>query len=203
MDAHTHRLQSSQDFVYILDHHELNSPPQNVKFCAGIHPWQISQYPHLCEAVLSATLHPKCVGIGETGLDRLYPELALQEASLLWHWDLAEERKKALILHLVKSSSDILALLKKRRPQTNWIWHDFQGPLEVIDKVLKLHPQCFFSFGPRAFSRPDSKHLWNQVPAHLRLIETDDAADSIEAVLKLSEASEAELSKNFHTAFSL
>jgi TatD DNase family protein len=130
----------------------------------------------------------------------LYEE---QERWLSWHWDLAERLQKPLILHLVRSSSDILALLKRRAPQTPWLWHDFQGPLEAVEKVLSLHPRCYFSFGPRSIKKRQYSDLWAAVPAHLRLIETDDSGLSIEQVLDLTSASEDQVRQNFHTLFSL
>ncbi len=203
MDAHTHRAEGHHPRAYVLAATELMAPPDHEKFCAGIHPWHISGYPAQKPDLFKLFSHRNCIGIGETGLDRLYPHLALQVESLMWHWDKAEDFEKPLILHLVKSSSDILALLKKRKARTHWIFHDFQGPADVVKRILKLHPQSFFSFGPRGLARSDSRHLWEQVPAHLRLIETDDSGLEIEAVLKMSQASPEEMSKNFHTAFSL
>jgi TatD DNase family protein len=203
MDAHTHRREGSKPRAYILAPGELTAPPDGESFCAGIHPWHISGYPDQKSILFKLFSHPQCIGIGETGLDRLYPHLALQVESLMWHWEKAEDFEKPLILHLVKSSSDILALLKKRKARVNWILHDFQGPPDVVKRILKLHPRCYFSFGPRGLTRSDSKHLWDQVPGDLRLIETDDSGLTIEAVLKMSEASPEEMSKNFHSAFSL
>ena len=203
MDAHTHSLKGSEPRAYVLSAQEFTQLPEAEMFCAGIHPWHISGYPAQKPDLFKLFSHPRCIGIGETGLDRLHPHLALQVESLMWHWDKAEDFDKPLILHLVKSSSDILALLKKRKARTNWILHDFQGPADVVKRLLKLHPNCYFSFGPRGLSRPDSRHLWEQVPPELRLIETDDSGLSIEAVLKMSEASASEMSKNFHSAFSL
>lgn len=202
MDAHTHKLSSQGKSIYVLSEEDLLASLTPTHFCAGIHPWQIERHLSLRPQVEKLSTHPLCVGIGETGLDRLYPHLEWQRESLYWHWDLAEERALPLILHLVKSSSDILALLKARKPQTPWIWHDFQGPQEVVEKVLKFHPGCYFSFGPRSLSRPYSSDLWSKVPAHLRLIETDDSGVSIEEVLFLSKSTQQEMSKNFHTAFS-
>lgn len=203
MDAHTHKLSSLGESVYVLSGKDLASVSPSQMFCAGIHPWGVDHYEGLKNLVVQKSLEPHCVGIGETGLDRLYPHFDLQLESLRWHWDLAEERSLPLILHLVKSSSDILALLKRRKPTTPWVWHDFQGPLDVVEKVLKFQPECFFSFGPRGLKRPHSSDLWNKVPASLRLIETDDSGMSVAEVLILSQSTHEEMSKNFHTAFSL
>jgi TatD DNase family protein len=203
MDAHTHCLRENQRLIYSLALHELASPPQGVYFCAGIHPWQAEGWEQSQSLVEHLSVHPLCLGIGETGLDRLHPHWEAQLKSLHWHWDLSEKVRKPLILHVVKASSDILTLLKGRRSSVPHMWHDFHGPLDVVEKILRLHSESYFSFSPRFIHTPKFQQLWQTVPLHLRLIESDEDVKSYPELLQLVESEHEQLSKNFHTLFSI
>ncbi len=199
MDAHTHRPHSSPH-IYVLSPHDLKGTHAPSPFyCAGIHPWHVEQggFEHV-----ERWAHQKnCVAIGETGLDRLHPHWDEQLKFFKQHWNLAEELKKPLVVHVVRSSSDVMQLLKQRRPLTPWLWHDFTGPIEALPRLLKLHPELYFSIGMRLLLRPNFADLWAQIPRERRLLETDDASASIQEVYKRAGVTEAELKPNFARLF--
>lgn len=200
MDAHTHST-ANPESIYVLAPAELagSRVPSPQRFCAGIHPWHV-ELGRFTDVERWAQ-HPSCVGIGETGLDRLHPRWEDQLRIFQMHWELSEQLRKPLVLHIVRSSSDLLAFLKRRRPSVPWLWHDFTGPLEALPKLLKLHPQLYFSVGPRALRRKNFTELWQALPAAQRLLETDDSGESIEAVLAASGASAAEVQANLARLF--
>jgi len=205
VDAHTHRA-ASRSAVRVLSLAELRlERPLTTPFAVGLHPWDLSQ------ATLQDRTHiqklassPSCVAIGETGLDRVRATpWALQLDWLQWHWRLAEELNKPLVLHAVRASSDLLQLLKQRPPQTPWQWHDFSGPQAIIKSVLKLHPQMYFSFSPRGVRRRDFLQLWESVPADRRLLETDDSEWTIQELYQTVQPPEDGLKQNFERLFAL
>lgn len=200
MDAHTHSL-SNPESIYVLSSAELKAHRRNSqqKFCAGVHPWHVSQ--GSLSDVIRWAQDENCVGIGETGLDRLHPEWDHQLRIFLTHWDLSEKIQKPLVLHIVRSSSDLLGLMKHRRPRGPWLWHDFTGPLEALPKILKLHPEMYFSCGPRALRRKNFPELWQALPSSQRLLETDDSGVPFEEVLAASGADPRELERNFERLF--
>ncbi len=199
MDAHTHRP-AATPHVYVLSPGELKSVTSSAAyFCAGIHPWHVAQ--SHWQDVLRWSAQPHCVAIGETGLDRLYPHWSEQLKFFEQHWDLAQELQKPLVVHVVRSVSDVMALLKRRKATTPWLWHDFTGPLEAIPRLLKLHPQLYFSCGIRSIRRPNFDTLWNQLPASQRLLETDDAGLSIAEVYQLARVRPADLRANYVALF--
>ena len=58
---------------------------EDIFFSAGIHPHEASSEPDACnlEAIIQAASHPKCVAIGEAGLDYFYdhsPQEAQQDS---------------------------------------------------------------------------------------------------------------------------
>lgn len=199
MDAHTHRPHSSPH-IYVLSPHDLKGTQAPSPFyCAGIHPWHVEQGGF--EHVERWAQQENCVAIGETGLDRLHPHWDEQLKFFKQHWNLAEELKKPLVVHVVRSSSDVMQLLKQRRPSTPWLWHDFTGPIEALPRLLKLHPELYFSIGMRLLLRPNFTEVWAQIPRERRLLESDDASPSIQEVYKRAGVTEAELKPNFARLF--
>ena len=199
MDAHTHKF-SNKAHAYVLSPSELKlKNTLSERVCAGIHPWYVEGGDW--ESVMWWSKQGQCKAIGECGLDRLHPHWELQLRIFQKHWDLSEEIKKPLVLHIVRASSDLLALMKRRKPQLPWLWHDFTGPIEAIPKILKLHPQMHFSCGPRSIRRPNFQTLWAQLPAQQRMIETDDSGEDIQRVLEHSGAVETEMRANFERFF--
>lgn len=173
--------------------------------CAGVHPWDVGSASVLDrEKLRTWALDPRCVGIGETGLDRL--KLTTwddQQDWFRWQWELAEDRGKALVLHAVHANADILGILKSWQPTTPWLWHAFAGPASSVEEILRHHPQMFFSFGPREIRRSTFKELWDAVPDDRRLLETDDSDAVIGELYKTVGASKELLSRNFNALFGL
>jgi TatD DNase family protein len=199
MDAHTHKFaHTPQAYVLSAEELKLRISPGN-SICAGIHPWHVAK--GNWEDVLWWSKQKACIAIGESGLDRLHPHWDLQLRIFQKHWDLSEEIKKPLVIHIVRASSDLLGLMKRKKPQERWLWHDFTGPLEAIPKILKLHPGMHFSCGPRSINRPQFKMLWAQLPAQQRMLETDDSGLDIQQVLQTSGVSEKEVTENFQRLF--
>jgi TatD DNase family protein len=182
LDIHTHVSSSVEDVitVKVLSQDELNKEFHSADFfCAGIHPWwleeiseaQIAEFKnHIVHLVTTA----RPWAVGETGIDRLYPELLDQQKELFqWHWDLAEEHQLPLVIHNVRSGSDFLELLKTRKAQTPWIFHDFRGNEQLMRDLLRLHPQSYFSFGISLDNSPQIRELLPVVPIEHLFLETD------------------------------
>jgi TatD DNase family protein len=199
MDAHTHKKVSTPH-VYILSIDELNQARTTSQtYCAGVHPWHVDAV--TLEQVEAMAQNKECVAIGETGLDRLHPQLEKQMRLFEWHWDLAEKLNKPLILHMVRASSDVLELLKKRKPKTPWLWHDFTGPIEALPQLLKKQPQLYFSCGSRAIKSAQFNILWERIPRHLRMLESDDSGVSIEEIFKMAQVQPDDLRGNYKKIF--
>ena len=78
----------------------------NVWAAVGIHPNNASdaKSPEIRQAIEELALHPKVVGIGESGFDAYWDDetLETQAESFLWQVDLARKLNKPLILHVVR-----------------------------------------------------------------------------------------------------
>lgn len=147
---------------------------------AGIHPWWTEDY--TSEEISALKSHVenlleagKLWGIGETGIDRAYPETLEAQIELFhWHLKLAEENHLPLIIHSVRAGADFLQIMKAKRPTTPWIFHDFRGNETLMKDLLRLHPDSYFSFGMSIDNSPQIRELLPLVPVENLFLETDE-----------------------------
>ena len=119
--------------------------------------------------------HPKCVAIGETGLDfyRDGAPRADQERAFRAQISLARSVGKPLVIHTRAADDDTLSLLESEAAGVRVILHCFS----MADRVEEClaHPDWWFSFAgnvtyPRA---EDLRTAMLRVPAGRLLVETD------------------------------
>ena len=128
--------------------------------------------------------HPRCVAIGETGLD-FYREgapRADQERAFSAQISLARSVGKPLVIHTRAASEDTLHVLSERAEGLRVIMHCFSMP-ERIEECLS-HPDWWISFAgnvtyPKAV---DLRAAAVRVPADRLLVETDAPFLSPQAV---------------------
>jgi len=130
-------------------------------YAAGIHPHWIERQPWFDAAagnVLSgatqdqiATLirneltssgsmgAARCVAVGECGVDKMITTpLQWQEQLLVIHIELANQLQKPLIVHCVRAHNELIALLKKHKPEFGGVIHAFSGSYEVAQQYVDL-----------------------------------------------------------------
>lgn len=147
---------------------------------AGIHPWWLEDY--TAEEIANLQKHVEVLlksgkvwGIGETGIDRGFPEFLEQQKTLFqWHMNLSETYHLPLIIHSVRAGADFLQILKDKRPKSPWIFHDFRGNETLMKDLLRLHPECYFSFGISIDNSPQIRELLPVVPPDKIFLETDE-----------------------------
>ncbi len=119
--------------------------------------------------------HPKCVAIGETGLD-FYREgapRADQERAFRAQIGLARSTGKPLVIHTRAADDDTLAILDSEAAGLRVILHCFSMP-DRIDECL-THPDWWISFAGN-MTYPKAEALRTaalRVPAERLLVETD------------------------------
>jgi TatD DNase family protein len=142
----------------------------------GRHPNETTGFDDADLAELKAlAAHPRCVAIGETGLDyyREHAPRADQQRAFAAHIELARETGKPLTIHTRAAEEDTLAMLEDRAGGVRVILHCFTmtGRLE---RCL-AHPDWWISFAgnltyPKAAPLRDAAL---RVPASRLLVETD------------------------------
>lgn len=158
---------------------ELSEQYKGVYFAVGVHPYDAVLYDRSkLEAFIE---HPKCVAIGECGLDyfrlpetqeEIECEKELQKKifidQILW----AKEVKKPLIVHIRESSADCLALLDKYAGEEGGVLHCYNAD----ESLLKLAKKNFYYGIGGVLTFKNAKKLINvypKIPKDKLLIETD------------------------------
>ncbi len=148
----------------------------NVYCSVGIHPnHEIETEPtvmQLCE--LAA--HPKCVAIGETGMDffRHHVNREIQEARFRTHIRAAKRMSKPVIVHMREADADTMRILQGEGVDTcGGIMHCFSSTWEIARQALDLGMSISFS-GNVTFKRNETlREVASRVPEEALLIETD------------------------------
>lgn len=166
---------------------------QNDYFTIGIHPWNLDSKisNELLESIFTElkdqVKNDKCLLIGETGLDAVTcKDKILFEKQRYWliqHLNLAQEINKSVVLHSVRSTSEILNAVGKTKFKNNLFFHNFNGNEQEINQLLKTN--AYFSLGQNLFSKNSkiSKHI-KKIPLEKIFLESDDGRFSIIEVYK-------------------
>ena len=141
----------------------------------GHHPNEATGFDdgHLAE-LRALAAHPRCVAIGETGLDdfRDYAPRADQERAFAAQIELARTTAKPLVIHTRAAEDDTLSMLREQAAGLDVIMHCFSMPDRLDDCVDE---GWWISFAgnvtyPRA---QDLAAAAQRVPAERLLVETD------------------------------
>ena len=142
----------------------------------GRHPNSATGFDDADLAELSALVaHPKCVAVGETGLD-FYRDGAPrpdQERAFRAQIELARSVGKPLVIHTREAEDDTLAMLSEHAEGVRVILHCFSMP-ERIEECLS-HEGWWISFAGNV-TYPKAEALRTaavRVPADRLLVETD------------------------------
>jgi len=158
---------------------ELAEKYASVYFAVGVHPYDAENYDR--KFLEKFVNHPKCVAIGECGLDyfrlpeteeEIEKEKALQKEvfidQILW----AKELKKPLIVHVRESSADCLDLLDTYAGEEGGVLHCYNAD----ESLLKLAKKNFYYGIGGVLTFKNARKLINvysKIPVEKLLIETD------------------------------
>jgi TatD DNase family protein len=154
---------------------ELADSLSGVFATAGLHPHDASTLDHRMGAELEEMLHdPRCVGVGETGLDHLRMRSSREDQERVFrlHIDLARETGKPLVVHVRDAWPDVLRVLEEGSAERVVI-HCFSGDAEVARECVARG--YYLSFAGNV-TYPKNTHLREAVrlaPLDRLLVETD------------------------------
>lgn len=164
------------DFDHIDALKALSEKRDNVWFSVGIHPNHEVDAEPTVEEFLSLADHPRCVAIGETGMDffrdGVSPEL--QEARFRTHIQAARRLKKPLIVHNREADEATIRILREEHvSECGGIMHCFSSDWKTAEAALELGMSISFS-GNVTFKRNDElRAVAAKVPDELLMVETD------------------------------
>ena len=142
----------------------------------GVHPNEATGFSDREYAdLLRLARHPRCVAIGETGLD-YYREHAPHEdqaRAFLAQIEVAREVGKPVTIHTREADDDTLAILEEHAQGVKVILHCFSMAERIYDCLA--HPDWYLSFaGNVTYPRnQDLRGSILKVPAGRLLVETD------------------------------
>lgn len=179
-DIHTHVLPQEPGTALVCIGCGPMPKAQGHLFSAGLHPWDVTGHDQEAYDNLEKLLSlPNVLAVGECGFDTLRgPSHELQEQAFVRQYELSEQFKKPMILHVVRDFDTVIRLHKQLHPTMPWLIHGFRG---APQQMHQLHSQnLLLSLGPNC--NPQSLH---QLPLDKLFLETDGNAD-INEVIKIA-----------------
>jgi TatD DNase family protein len=157
---------------------ELSQKYNEIYFAVGVHPYDAKNYSR--EFLKEFIAHPKCVAVGECGLDyyrlpkdknEIIEEKKLQKKIFIDQIELANEYSLPLIVHIRESSADSLEILKKYAGERGGVLHCYNAN----ESLLELSSNFYYGIGG-VLTFKNAKKLINvypKIPINRLLIETD------------------------------
>ncbi|MBN1143985.1 MAG: TatD family hydrolase [Bacteroidales bacterium] len=187
IDIHTHSYYQDPEVTLLLNTfpEETDKTDLPVLLSMGLHPWHINEnhWEDLVETIRqSASTNPRVAAIGETGLDKTIAcPASVQEKVFLSQLRVAETFRKPVVIHCVRSYSEMLALRKKSDQQIPWIFHWFNADEQIARELIRKN--CYLSFGHMLFSNKSKAfRVFKTIPPETVFFETDDAGYTIRQV---------------------
>lgn len=157
---------------------EIAEANAEVFFTVGTHPHGAHEELHVTtDEIVALAQHPKCVGIGEAGLDYFYkkspPEAQAQ--GLTTHIAAARKSGLPLVIHSRDADDDMAAILEREMAAGRFtaVLHCFTGGADLAQRALALGLYISFS-GVITFKKSDAlRAIAAEVPLDRLLVETD------------------------------
>lgn len=177
LDIHSHDLSRAGSAVVNLTPDD--EIPSGAYCSVGVHPWNADKATEATFARMAAMAQSESVvAIGECGLDALKgPSLDVQQIAFERQVAVSEQAGKPLIIHAVKTVSQIIALRRRLNPHQPWIIHGFRGKPQQAAELLRHG--FYISLGERFNAQTAA-----MIPADRLFFETDESALIIELIVE-------------------
>lgn len=158
---------------------DISEANENVYFAVGVHPYDARSYDRsFLEQFIT---HPKCVAVGECGLDyfrlpeneeEIKEEKRIQKEIFIDQIKLANRYNKPLIVHIRDASHDSLEILENYAGKQGGVLHCYNADHEL----LKLAQKGFYYGIGGVLTFQNARKLievYPRIPVEKLLIETD------------------------------
>ena len=150
----------------------------DVFFSIGTHPNSTAEEPDTAtETLVDLSAHPKCVAIGEAGLDYFYDKAtpAAQAASFRRHIAAARITGLPLVIHARAADNDMIAILEEESAKGAFpaVLHCFSSGAELARRGLALGLYLSFSGILTFKNSQDIRDVAAFAPMDRVLVETD------------------------------
>jgi len=164
------------DLEHVSELRAMAESRSNVWFSAGVHPnHEVDAEPTLDE-LLNLADHPRCVAIGESGMDFFRDTVCkeIQESRFRTHLQAAKSCNKPIIVHNRNADEASIRILNDEGVETcGGIMHCFSSDWATAKQAIDLGMSISFSGNVTFKANHDLRAVAAQVPDDLLLIETD------------------------------
>ena len=167
------RLTRSAELFAIAEAHP------NVWCTVGVHPHHAAENPVPDPAAIAAVAaHPRCIGLGESGLDYFYDKAPreVQQASFRAHLRAAALTGLPLVIHSRDADDDMINILQEEcseGKEKKFLLHCFSSGRGLAEAALDLGGYLSFS-GILTFPKSqDIRDIARDIPLERLLLETD------------------------------
>ena len=166
------RVRQGQNLVAIAEKYE------QVFFTIGTHPHQAAEEAETdADAIRAFAAHPKCVGIGEAGLDYHYNYVPQAIAKTVFRAQigLARELSLPLVIHAREADDDVAAILREEMAEGAFkaVLHCFTSSRSLAETGLELGLYVSFSGVLTFKNSAELRAIARDVPLDRVLVETD------------------------------
>ncbi len=150
----------------------------NVWCSVGTHPHNADQELHIeIEDLVRLSAHPRCVAIGEAGLDYFYDNAPREAQAIGLHRHIAAARITGLplIIHSRAADDDMAAILEEETGQGAFpfVLHCFTAGMDLAQRALALGGYISFSGIITFKNAKEIQDVAAFVPADRYIVETD------------------------------
>jgi TatD DNase family protein len=177
INIHTHRKSDSNFFLLNNGFQECSE----FDFSAGIHPWEMNPTEHFLDLEKSAQ-NQRCMAMGECGLDKFKgPDISIQMDSLTHQMGLAIQYDLPVIIHCVRSFSELIKTCKPYINKTPIIIHGFTKATLLEDLIQQ---GFYLSFGHALMKNQKLMDAFKKTPNDRIFLETDETDISIKELYR-------------------
>lgn len=148
----------------------------SVWFSVGSHPNHEEEEEPSVEQICALADHPRCVAIGETGMDffRQHVEPEIQELRFRTHIRAAKETGKPVIVHMREADEATIQVMREEGvADCGGIMHCFSSTWGIARQALDMGMSIAFSGNITYKRNEELRDVARQVPDDDLLIETD------------------------------
>ena len=179
-NLHTHKSSHQENVLEIVNQYPNEFDASAAFFSIGIHPWHIdvektADYLNIIEEKIQLN---NCLALGECGLDkRIETPLEIQTEVFEKQLILAQKYKKPVILHCVSAYQEVIEIKKRLKIDVPMVIHGFSKNEQVAKSLLDNG--FYLSFGKYLLRNPELSLVFEKVPNHQFLLETDMIDETI------------------------
>jgi len=151
---------------------------ENVYFTVGTHPHNShEEVEPTVEEIVALSDHPKCVGLGEAGLDYHYDKAPREVSRRVFrtHIAAARETQLPLVIHTRDADADCAAILKEEMGKGAFpaLLHCFTSTLALAETAVELGLYISFSGVLTFKNSAELRETARALPLSRLLVETD------------------------------